>query len=408
MTCLNITKLREHQIRPIQTILDRKDCLMIAPTSSGKSAVFQIPAMTEYEKSRCWTLVIAPTISLIRDQVQHLQKKGIAAEYCCSSNVEKHREILSRLASHQITLLYVTPERLQSPAFLQIVQVNCPWLVVVDEAHCILDWGYTFRRSYLLIGKFLNTLRQRPVITAFTATAPPEYRKEICSQLSMKRPKCFVGQLERSNLTLLLKDCHGLKIARRLDFAYHFIQKHRKDGKVILYCASRKNVDMLFNFLSKRFPGEVVKCHAYMDSGKREKHEKQFISGTKPIMVASSAFGMGVDASDVRLIIHFNLPLNVMDYYQQIGRAGRDGQKSKAVLLYDRTDIDLCRFILDREELSKPVRKWLFSRLDEMVTICESQECLYQQVLRILGETEAERCGRCTNCQRARRKDNET
>ena len=403
MDTMGIIKLRKQQIKPINSILCCEDTLMIAPTSSGKSAVFQIPANVRWKKEQQWTLVIEPTVSLMEDQVRELLEKGVPAAAMSSHNKAEHKNILAKLANHQIALLYVTPERLQSPAFQQAVRYNSPCLVVVDEAHCVLDWGYTFRPSYLLIKTFIKTLKQRPVIAAFTATAPPEYHKEIKKCLDMKKPNIFQGSLARKNITLLNEDCTGLSFKQRLHRVNYNIKKYRKEGRVIVYCASRKNVDLVANYLSKKFPGEVVKCHAYMESDKREKHELLFVHGEKPIMVASTAFGMGINAKDIRLVIHFNLPLNVIDYYQQIGRAGRDGERAHAVLLYHPDDIALDHFILEKEDLSEQLRAWLNNRLEELVSIMRGDECLASQILLALGETPDKNCGRCSNCQRNRR-----
>lgn len=403
MDTMGISELRKHQIKAIDSILSHADTLMIAPTSSGKSAVFQIPAIARWKKEQRWALVIEPTVSLTEDQERELLKRGIPAAELSSRNKAEHKNILSRLANHQLAFLYVTPERLQSPAFQEAVRYNCPWLVVIDEAHCVLDWGYTFRHSYLLIKSFIKKLKRRPVVAAFTATAPPEYHKEIEQCLGMENPKIFLNSLARKNLVLLKEDCTDLSLKQRLPRVSYNIKKYREEGRVIVYCASRKNVDLVANYLSKKFPGEVVKCHAYMEPDKREKHELQFIYGRKPIMVASTAFGMGINAKDIRLIVHFNLPLNVIDYYQQIGRAGRDGEKSHAVLLYNPDDIELDRSILEGEHLSEQLRAWLNSRLDELVSIMSGNECLSRQVLLALGETPDKNCGRCSNCQRNRR-----
>lgn len=403
MEKLGLSKLRKHQSKPINALLDHRDVLLISPTGSGKSAIFQIPALVMHQKHSTWTLVIEPTLSLMEDQVHTLQKKGISAEYLSSRNEGDHKAILNRLSQHQIALLYVTPERLQSFTFQQSVHYNSPWLVVVDEAHCILDWGSTFRHSYQKIKSFTKTLKRRPTIAALTATAPAEYRLRICNSLQMENPICFSHSLARSNIVLMQEDCSNLKLNSRLSRVSYHIKKYRNNGRVVVYCASRKNVDLVSNYLSKKFPNEVVKCHGYMDPSKREQHELQFISGDKPIMVSSTAFGMGIDAKDIRLVVHFNLPLNAIDYYQQIGRAGRDNEKSHAVLLYHPDDIKLNRYILNQKQYSEQLRTWLNKRFDELVSILTSRKCLWEQLLQALGEDDAQSCGRCTNCQRKRR-----
>jgi len=395
-------KPHREQIEAINSILDKQDTFVVAPTSFGKSAIYLVPAIINSSKGK-WALVIEPTLALIVDQVTHLQELGIAADMLTSRNRDEHYSILDNLSESKITVLYVTPERLQTHNFLTAVKDNPPWLVAVDEVHCVLDWGYTFRKDYLRIRDFVKKLNYRPTIAAFTATAPSKYRGAICKQLGMEKPNIYTSSLVRSNVTLLKEDCSGLSIKKRLARVNYNIKKYRKDGRVVVYCATRKNVDIVANYLSKRFPGEVVKCHAYMDSDKREKHEMQFINGSKPIMVATTAFGMGINVSDIRLVIHFNLPLSAIDYYQQIGRAGRDGEKSHAMLLYYPDDIELNRYVLRKEELPDEVQNWLSDRLGEMVSIAESDKCLVQQLLTALGEKHPTTCRHCTNCQRARR-----
>ena len=409
MAQLHIDTLRKHQIQPIDSILDGRDTLVIAPTGSGKSAMFQIPALVMYQAHHSWTLVIEPTLSLMEDQVHALKDKGIDANQISSRHaLPTNSGMLTNDGwipnlNLSVPFLYVTPERLQSDVFQKIVKRNPPGLVVVDEAHCVLDWGYTFRSSYLKIGTWLSTLKKRPVVAAFTATAPESYRSEICSLLGMEQPNIYVNPLERSNLILIREDCSNMNIKRRLSRTKYHLKKYGTEGRVVVYCATRKNVDLVTNYLSNQFPGQVVKCHAYMDADKREKNEMKFISGKKRIMVATTAFGMGVDVSDIRLVVHFNLPLSVIDYYQQIGRAGRDGKKSRCVLLYDEEDWDLNANILCKEDYDESLNTLLMSRLDEMRRIMTGDTCIMQQVLTALGERKPNTCRHCTNCQRNRR-----
>ena len=409
MEQLHISTLRKHQIRPINCILEGQDTLVIAPTGSGKSAMFQIPALVMYQAHHSWTLVIEPTLSLMEDQVHALKGKGIDTNQISSCHtIPTNSGILTNDGwipnlNLSVPFLYVTPERLQSDVFQKIVKRNPPGLVVVDEAHCVLDWGYTFRSSYLKIGKWLSALKKRPVVAAFTATAPESCRSEICSLLGLEQPNIYVNPLERSNLILIREDCSNMNIKRRLSRLKYQLKRYGKEGRIVIYCATRKYVDMVTNYLSDRFAGEVVKCHAYMDADKRQKNEMKFISGKKRIMVATTAFGMGVDVSDIRLVIHFNLPLSVIDYYQQIGRAGRDGEKSRCVLLYAREDWELNANILCKEDYDEPLQKLLLDRLDEMVRIATGKACIMQQVLIALGEGKPNTCRHCTNCQRNRR-----
>lgn len=409
MKQLQIGTLRKHQIQPINCILGGQDTLVIAPTGSGKSAMFQIPALVMHQTHHSWTLVIEPTLSLMEDQVQTLNQKDVRASQISSNHPARsnYRALTNdgwvSMLDLSAPFLYVTPERLQSQEFQKSIRKNPPGLVVIDEAHCVLDWGYTFRSSYLKIGKWLSTLKKRPVVAAFTATAPESYRAEICSLLGMEQPNIYVSSLERSNLILIQEDCSGMDIKHRLSRLKYQLKKYGKDGRVVIYCATRKYVDMATNYLSKQFQGEVVKCHAYMDPEKREKYELDFIHGKKRIMVATTAFGMGVDVPDIRLVIHFNLPLSVIDYYQQIGRAGRDGEKAHCVLLYAEEDRELNIHILHKENYDEAQEKWLLERLDEMVRIATDESCIMQQVLTALGEKKPNTCRHCTTCQRNRR-----
>ena len=400
---LGIKKLRKHQIKPIQSILDGYDTMVIAPTSAGKSAIYQLPALIK-AKDRQWTLVIEPTLALIGDQVQKLQEKGIAAASITGRNGPDHDKIFQEIWNGQITLLYTTPEQLQTRRLREVMQANNPWLVVIDEAHCVTVWGYTFRPKYLQIKHQIAQLKRRPVIAAFTATAPTDDQKAIQELLGMQHTDIYSMSLRRENITLLKEDCTGLDIDQhqRLKRVGHYIRKYGEDGRVVVYCSSRRNVDIVTNYLKKKFSG-VAKCHAYMDEDEREKQEFQFICGKKRIMVATTAFGMGVDVSDIRLVLHFNLPLSVIDYYQQIGRAGRDGNPAHAVLLYAKEDIDLNQYILEHGDYTVSLKDQLAARLDEMAGIAFSDSCMVRQVLDALGEESSTNCNRCTNCQRARR-----
>ena len=409
MKQLKIETLRKHQIEPINSILDGQDTLVIAPTGSGKSAIFQIPALVMLRQPGSWILVIEPTISLMEDQVQTLTQKRIPAQQISSHHPAESQacvRIVDRwvnIPRVQDQIIYITPERLKDDSFRQAAKRTPPSLVVIDEAHCVLDWGYTFRSSYLKIGKWLSTLKKRPVVAAFTATAPESYRSEICSLLGMEQPNIYVNSLERPNLILIREDCSGMDIKHRLSRLKYQLKKYGKNGRVVIYCSTRKYVDMVTNHLSEQFSGEVVKCHAYMDADKRQRHEMQFINGKKRIMVATTAFGMGVDVSDIRLVIHFNLPLSVIDYYQQIGRAGRDGKKAHCVLLYAEEDRKLNANILCKEDYDEALQQLLLARQDEIIQILTGDGCIMQQVLTVLGEKKPNTCRNCTNCQRKRR-----
>lgn len=399
---LGFEKPRKFQIDPINTLLDERDTLVIALTSAGKSSIYQIPAIINAKKGK-WTLVIEPLTSLMEDQVHKLNDHGINSGLLTSYNQKDHDAIQDKIRDGQVCILYVTAERLQSKAFRRFIKENPPWLVVIDEAHCTLDWGYSFRSDYLHISDFIDSLPIRPVVAAFTATAPVEYRKPLCNLLGMKKPEIYTGSLARNNLVLLKKDCNDCTLEKRLSLLKSSIKKYANNERVIVYCGTCKYVDLVSNYLMKKYPSEVVKCHAYMNSALRHKNEMRFINGRKHIMVATTAFGMGIDVPDIRLVVHFNLPLSVIDYYQQIGRAGRDGEKCHAVLLYHRDDIGLNRYMITHQNLSDQVQEWLMKRLEEMVSIAESNDCLMQQILTLLAEEKPSTCRHCTNCQKKRR-----
>lgn len=403
---LGITALRKHQIKPIQSILDHHDTLVIAPTSSGKSAIYQIAALTMAEKKGQWTLVVEPTLSLISDQVQKLQNRDIPAAYITGLNHAEHQQIYRALNRGRISILYMTPEKVATIDFQLATRDNPPWLVVIDEVHCVLDWGSTFRPAYLELGEriaWMTPNKHQPVIAAFTATAPPQERQEIIKSLSMTKPNLFTMTLRRDNIIILKEDCSGNSIQHRLKRLKHYIRKYGSTGRVVVYCSSKKSVDLVTNYLSERFPAEVVKCHAYMDPSLRQINELDFIHGSKRIMVATTAFGMGVDASAMQLVVHFQLPLSAVDYYQQIGRAGRDGEKAHAVLLYGKEDIPLNQYILRSGDYSEDVQSQLEHRLHQMAKIAASEDCIMRQVLAALGEEDPVNCNHCTNCQKARR-----
>ena len=394
---LGIEKLRKHQVEPINSILAGNDTMVIAPTSAGKSAIYQIPALI----FPGLTLVIEPTLSLMYDQFNKLKSHGINASYIDSAmpTYERNR-VMKRVAKSKVKILFVTPERLQNQKFLKAIKGIEISMLIVDECHCVTSWGYGFRHDYLKIGKFIDTLDSTPVVVALTATATPDMRAKICKLLSMNQPKVFVNSLHRPNLhfikRLFVSDEAKLKELKRL------LKKH-KGGSCIVYCNTKKMTDAVYDKVSKWYPNDVVKCHSDLKGSVRKKNEMLFLNGKRHIMIATSAFGLGVDQSSVDLVIHFNLPLSLIEYYQQAGRAGRAGQKAKCILLYCENDYRVNRTIL-KESDNKTARKDALRALDEMKEYAESSECLTDQILSALGETLDKPCGSCTSCQKARKK----
>ena len=393
---LSIEKLRKHQIRPINSILEGNDTMVIAPTSAGKSAIYQIPALLFPEM----TLVIEPTLSLMYDQVSKLKTHGINVAHIDSSIPAYERSrILKKIKKGKIKILFVTPERLQNQNFIEAIKDTKISTIVIDECHCVTSWGYGFRHDYLKIGEFIATFERKPIVVALTATATPDMWSRICELLSMVQPKVFENSLYRPNLHFM--KCLFVSDEAKLKELKHLLKKHR-DSSCIVYCNTRKMTDAVYDEVKKWYPDDVVKCHSNLNGKVRKGNELHFLNGEKHIMIATSAFGLGVDQSDVDLIIHFNLPLSLIDYYQQAGRAGRAGQKSKCILLYCENDYFVNRTIL-KEIDNKSAQKDALRALDEMKEYAESSRCMTRQILSVLGEDLDRTCGSCTNCQKVKK-----
>lgn len=392
---LGIKTLHEYQRKPIESICNEHDTMVIAPVGAGKSAIYQLPGLM------CdgLTIVVEPTLSLIYDQVQKLQERGIAADYMDSTRSAFERSnVLLKAEKRNLKFLFVTPERLQKCVFAATMKSIPVKMVVVDEAHCVTAWGHSFRPDYLKIGEFIKELPERPVVVALTATATSAMREKIVDKLSMNQPEIFVNSLRRTNLRFLkygfYSDEEKLKKLKRLLKKYEV-------GCCIVFCNTKRMTDAVYNQIKEWYPHETVRCHSNLEPETRKSNEMSFLKGDKCIMVATSAFGMGIDQSDVDLIIHFNLPLSLIDYYQQAGRAGRAGQKSKCVLLYCENDYLVNQRILKSIE-DQQARKAALKNLDAMKAYAESKYCLSRQLLQALDE-DTGICGVCTNCQKRRK-----
>lgn len=390
-----ISSLRDEQIRPIHSLLDGRDTMVVSPTGSGKSLMYQIPAVIQKNV----TLVIEPTVSLIHDQVNKLKSLGILAEYLDSTQSKKEKQkVYKDLDNNFINILYLTPERLQSESFLCHIQNTKIEMVVIDECHCVVDWGYSFRDAYLKIGDFIDCLINRPIVAAVTATANACEQDEIATLLHMHKCKFYRNNLHRKNLVYIRKYTEDKK-SKKHQLMRYMRKYHNKS--TIVYCNTKKAVDAVAEFLQKKYPNEVVVCHA--DTSNRISNELEFIKGGKSIMVATSAFGMGVDKSDVSLIIYFNTPLSIKDYIQQAGRAGRDGNKARCVLLYSDEDYAVNKSILEHSVASDKYPRML-TQLDAMKEYADNNDaCMSSMLLQAMGQKTHKTCKYCTNCQQNRR-----
>ncbi len=392
------TAFREGQEILIDNILQGRDALGIMPTGAGKSICYQIPALL----MPGITLVISPLISLMKDQVQALNQAGVHAAYINSSLSESQISRALRLAAGgQYKIIYVAPERLETYEFLQFAQKAEISMLTVDEAHCISQWGQDFRPSYLKIVQFIRHLDKRPVISAFTATATENVKEDIVCVLGLREPYVLVTGFDRKNLYFAVETPAG-----KDRYVRDYIREHDQESGII-YCATRKNVDRLYDrLLAEGVP--AARYHAGLDSEERRQSQEDFIYDKSPVMIATNAFGMGIDKSNVRYVIHYNMPQSLENYYQEAGRAGRDGERAECILLYSAQDVMINRFLLDnKEQKGEYTREELDAigerdeeRLRSMIYYCLTTDCLRRYILRYFGEKGMESCGNCRNCLR--------
>ena len=388
---------REGQEDIIDTIISGGDVLAIMPTGAGKSICYQVPALL----LPGITLVISPLISLMQDQVKALNEAGIHAAFINSSLTDNQiSKALSLAARGVYKIIYVAPERLESFEFLDFVSQVDISMVTVDEAHCISQWGQDFRPSYLKIVEFIKKLSKRPIVSAFTATATEEVKEDILCISSLINPHVVVTGFDRQNLYYSVEH-----MKKKDDFVIDYIEKHPSDSGII-YCSTRKNVDNLFELLFKRGV-PVTKYHAGMNTESRKKSQDDFIYDRTPVIVATNAFGMGIDKSNVRYVIHYNMPQSMENYYQEAGRAGRDGEPSQCILLFSAQDVIINKFLLEKKDFSGLsdedavlVQQRDYKRLQIMEGYCSTTRCLRNYILSYFGEMTAEPCDHCGNCHR--------
>ncbi|MGN0251760.1 MAG: DNA helicase RecQ [Oliverpabstia sp.] len=388
---------REGQEDIIDTIVSGSDVLAIMPTGAGKSICYQVPALL----LPGITLVISPLISLMQDQVKALNEAGIHAAFINSSLTDSQiSKALSLAAKGVYKIIYVAPERLESYEFLDFVSQVDISMVTVDEAHCISQWGQDFRPSYLKIVEFIKKLPKRPIVSAFTATATEEVKEDILCILSLVNPHVVVTGFDRQNLYYSVEH-----MKKKDDFVIDYVEKHPSDSGII-YCSTRKNVDNLFELLFKRRV-PVTKYHAGMNTESRKKSQDDFIYDRAPVIVATNAFGMGIDKSNVRYVIHYNMPQSMENYYQEAGRAGRDGEPSQCILLFSAQDVVINKFLLEKKDFSGLsdedavlVQQRDYKRLQVMEGYCSTTGCLRNYILSYFGEKTSGPCDHCGNCHR--------
>lgn len=380
---------REGQEKVIKSILEGKDTFAIMPTGAGKSICYQIPAML----FSGITIVISPLISLMKDQVDSLISLGIPASFINSSlsYLEVQRRIYGA-SKGEYKLLYVAPERLESPDFMELTAELDISLVAIDEAHCVSQWGHDFRPSYRSIPPFIKNIKNTPVVSAFTATATENVKNDVVNLLELKGPNVYVTGFNRENLTFTL-----IKGENKKDYLLRFLSNN-KNNSGIIYAATRKEVDTLYSTLLKK-GFSVGKYHAGLTDNERAKNQEDFLYDNVQIMIATNAFGMGIDKSNVRYVIHYNMPKNMESYYQEAGRAGRDGEPSECILLFSPQDVIIQKFLIEQTTLNLERKTGEYRKLQDMVDYCHTTRCLRQYILEYFGEQDVpENCGNCSNC----------
>ena len=387
---------RPGQEAVVNHLLQGRDVLAVMPTGAGKSICYQIPAL-------CMdgiTLVVSPLISLMKDQVESLIQVGVPAAYLNSSLTERQFSLALRNAKlGKYKLIYVAPERLETDSFLSFARQAPISMITVDEAHCISQWGPEFRPSYLSIAQFARSLPRRPVVGAFTATATPQVREDILRQLQLDEPFQLVSGFDRPNLFWSVQHPRS-KREGLLDL----VRQHRQDSGIV-YCSTRKTVEEVCQFLQER-NFSATRYHAGLEPEERQVNQEQFVYGNIRIMVATNAFGMGIDKPDVRFVVHYNMPKDMESYYQESGRAGRDGDKAHCLLLYSPADVRTNQYLIESsaeddetDEAQRALRiQQDLLRLSRMRDYCHTQRCLRGHILRYFGESAPDYCGACENC----------
>ena len=382
------TSFRKGQENIITSIINKEDVLAIMPTGGGKSICYQVPAL-------CLdgiTIVISPLISLMKDQVDALKTMGVKARLINSSlSNSEYSEVLEEIENDECKIIYIAPERLDSMEFVNIIRGKNISQVAIDEAHCVSQWGHDFRVSYKKIPYFINRLDKRPIVTAFTATASNEVREDIINILNLHNPAVYITGFDRENLSINI-----VKSSSKNKYTLDYVENHKNESGII-YASTRKEVETIYEGLLKR-NYSVAKYHAGLSNEARKEYQENFINDDIKIMVATNAFGMGIDKPNIRWVLHYNMPQSIENYYQEIGRAGRDGEDSECVLLFSPGDVHTQKYLVE-VGIENPDRKRVqYKKLQQMVDLVYSNTCYRKNILNYFGETFLEDCNNCSNC----------
>ena len=388
---------RPGQTEVIENVLHGKDTLVVMPTGGGKSLCYQVPALC----LEGTTIVISPLISLMKDQVDMLVSSGVSAAFINSSlSYDEVQDVMYGVRTGRIKLLYIAPERLENDSFcMELSQIRVP-LIAIDEAHCISQWGHDFRPSYRAIHKMLGLWVQKPTVIALTATATEDVCEDICSTLQIEEDNTFITGFARENLKFVVMSGES-----KDTFVKNFVKNSPNEAGII-YAATRKSVEAVYEMLRKA--GTLVaKYHGGMFEEDRTYEQNRFLNDEAQVMVATNAFGMGINKTNVRFVLHYQMPRNMESYYQEAGRAGRDGLPSECVLLYSSSDEQTQRFLIDQAQDRSRI-PFEITKLQKMIDYCHTEQCLQSYIVEYFGEEQVLPCGRCANCHDERPKQDVT